>query len=136
VDNVSKSERSKIMSKIKSRDTKIELAVRKKLHALGYRFTVANKSYPGTPDMVFSKKKAVVFVNGCFWHGHEGCRIFRMPKSNTGYWEGKIGKNQARDRMLEEFYVSKGWKAITVWECEIEGNFFDAISKIVDALSD
>ncbi len=115
--------RSEVMSRIRGRDTKPELMVRSMLHRHGYRFTVngpKNKKLPGRPDIVLPKHKAVIFVHGCFWHGHEGCGDFRMPKSRTEFWENKISNNKARDRRnLGTLHLS-GWKVITIWACEMK----------------
>lgn len=97
VDNVDSATRSRIMSKIKSRDTQPELIVRRLLHAAGFRFRIHRKDLPGKPDIVLSKYKAVIFIHGCFWHGHTGCKLFRIPTTHTEFWENKICKNQLND---------------------------------------
>ena len=113
-------QRSRCMAAIKGKDTKPELIVRKYLFSRGLRFRVQVKKLPGTPDIVRPKYKTVVFVNGCFWHGHEGCKYFRLPKSNVGFWKEKIERNVARDARNEAELKDFGWRVIRVWECEIK----------------
>jgi DNA mismatch endonuclease (patch repair protein) len=122
-DIVSEAQRSYIMSRIRSSNTKPELLVRKILHGLGYRFTVngpKNKKLPGSPDVVLPKYNTVVFVHGCFWHGHESCRTSHIPKSRTEFWEKKIGRNKARDAKNEAEVGELGWNVVVVWECELK----------------
>ena len=134
-DTVSKERRSEIMSHIKSKNTSIELLVRKKLHALGYRFRVNYKLLPGKPDIVFTRKKIVIYIHGCFWHGHEiKCRYTHVSQSRKEYWEQKISKTKQRDKDNVAFLIKNGWKVITVWECGIKKNFDETISIIVNAL--
>lgn len=115
--------RSDVMSRIRGRDTKPELALRSMLHRLGYRFTVngpKNKSLPGKPDLVLPKYRTVIFVHGCFWHGHENCPDFRMPKSRRAWWKQKIEGNQARDLRTENALRNQGWHVVTIWECALK----------------
>jgi DNA mismatch endonuclease (patch repair protein) len=115
--------RSEIMSRIRGRDTKPELALRSLLHRLGYRFTVngpLNRSLPGKPDLVLPKYQTVIFVHGCFWHGHENCPAFRLPKSRVAWWKAKIAGNQARDRRNENAIRNLGWHVVTIWECALK----------------
>jgi DNA mismatch endonuclease (patch repair protein) len=117
--------RSQVMSRIRSQDTKPELAVRSMLHRLGYRFTVngpKNRSLPGRPDIVLPKYRTVIFVHGCFWHGHEHCPKFRMPKSRRAFWKKKIEGNKARDLQKEKLLCNQGWCVVTIWECAIKVN--------------
>jgi DNA mismatch endonuclease (patch repair protein) len=110
------------MSLIRGRDTKPELALRSMLHRLGYRFTVngpKNRSLPGRPDIVLPKYKTVVFVHGCFWHGHQGCPGFKMSRTRTEWWTTKIEGNRSRDRRNENAISAMGWRAIVVWECAL-----------------
>jgi DNA mismatch endonuclease (patch repair protein) len=118
VDRVDAAVRSKVMAAIRSRDTKPELKVRRLLFSLGYRYRLHDKKLPGTPDLVFPSRKRVIFVHGCFWHGHEGCPKFRMPSSRTDYWNAKIAKNIERDRKDIAKLHNMGWKSFVVWECE------------------
>ena len=113
-------QRSKIMAAVKGKDTKPEMIVRKYLFSKGLRYRLHDKKLPGSPDIVLQKYKTVIFVNGCFWHGHEGCKNYRLPKSNEFYWEQKIRRNKARDIANEYVLQTEGWRVIRVWECEIK----------------
>lgn len=119
-DIVSRSKRTEIMSSVKQRHTKPEIAVRKILHRYGFRFRLHNKKLPGTPDIVLPKHKAVIFVHGCFWHQHEGCRKSRRPTSNVEFWNEKLDKNIERDNRKESELKNAGWKVLTIWDCEIK----------------
>ena len=123
-DRMTKEQRSKNMSHIKSKDTSIELKVRKYLFSLGYRYRVNYKELPGKPDIVFTKKKIAIFIHGCYWHGHNcNSRYAHVSKSNTDYWNTKIQRNQERDKRNIEQLGKDGWKVIVLWECEIKENF-------------
>ena len=111
--------RSENMRRIRSRDTVPELKVRRLLHNAGFRFRLHRKDLPGRPDITLPGYKVVIFVHGCFWHGH-GCRRGRLPKSNLGYWEPKIRGNQLRDQQNCAALINSGWNPIIIWECEIE----------------
>lgn len=113
-------QRSRCMAAIKGKDTKPEMIVRKYLFSRGLRFRIQVRKLPGTPDIVLPKYKTVIFVNGCFWHGHEGCKYFRLPKSNVEFWEAKIERNVARDVRNEAELNALGWRVIRAWECEIK----------------
>lgn len=130
MDNVSQERRSWIMSRIKGRNTRPELLVRRFLHALGFRYSLHTPKLPGRPDLAFSCLGKVIFVNGCFWHGHQGCTNWRMPESNQSYWQAKIEKNQRRDARNLRALRSARWQALTVWECELS-NPMKLIPKIV-----
>ncbi len=108
------------MSSVKSQDTKPEIIVRKYLFGNGFRFRKNVSAMPGKPDIVLPKYKAVVFVHGCFWHGHKGCRHADLPKSNLEYWKSKIEKNIDRDAKNVDLLVNAGWKVIVLWECYIK----------------
>lgn len=112
-------QRSRCMSAIKGKDTKPEMIVRKYLFSRGLRYRVNNRKLPGSPDIVLKKYKTVVFIDGCFWHGHEGCRYFRMPKSNVYFWKHKIAMNKSRDFANNVDLELAGWRVLRVWECEI-----------------
>jgi DNA mismatch endonuclease, patch repair protein len=112
--------RSRMMSGIRARDTKPELVVRKGLHAAGFRYRLYDRRLPGKPDLVLPRYRAVIFVHGCFWHGH-GCHLFRMPSSNTQFWQDKIAGNLARDRVAVERLRESGWRVAIVWECTLKG---------------
>ena len=122
-DIVSEAQRSYNMSQIKSKNTKPELVVRSMLHHLGYRFTVNgpnNKKLPGRPDIVLPRFNTVIFVHGCFWHGHENCKDFRLPKSRTEWWRNKLEGNVARDLRNQHAVKELGWKVVVIWECELK----------------
>lgn len=118
-DTLSPEERSERMSRIRSRDTKPELALRSALHRLGFRFRVNARQLPGKPDIVLPKYRTVVLVHGCFWHRHDGCKIASTPKSNTAFWEEKFARNVERDRSVAEKLAQMGWNVVVVWECEL-----------------
>jgi DNA mismatch endonuclease (patch repair protein) len=118
-DRVSEETRSYIMSSVSSKDTGPELVVRKLLHGLGYRYRLHKRGIPGSPDVVFQKRKKVVFVNGCFWHGHE-CRYGKLPKSKSDYWEPKIAKNRERDERNIHQLKQLGWDALVIWQCQLK----------------
>jgi DNA mismatch endonuclease (patch repair protein) len=119
-DVVDKSTRSRMMSGIRGKDTRPELAVRKALHALGFRYRLQGRGIPGKPDLVFPKHAALINVNGCFWHGHN-CHIFKMPSTRTDFWREKIHSNIARDKKNLAACRKLGWKTLVVWECAIKG---------------
>tara|TARA_Y100000589_G_scaffold260635_1_gene250600 strand:+ start:5477 stop:5845 length:369 start_codon:yes stop_codon:yes gene_type:complete len=106
------------MAAIKSKNTKPEIAVRKNLHALGYRFRLHRKDLPGKPDIVLPKYKTVIFVNGCFWHQHKGCKYSRLPKTNIDFWKRKLEGNTQRDKLKQSKLKDMGWKVINIWECQ------------------
>jgi DNA mismatch endonuclease (patch repair protein) len=112
--------RSYNMSKIKGKATKPEILVRKYLFSKGFRYRVNDRRYPGNPDIVLPKYKVVIFVNGCFWHVHEGCKYFVWPENNKSFWKTKLSSNVERDRKNYEKLVSAGWKVIIIWECELQ----------------
>jgi len=111
-------DRSRIMRAVKSRHTAPELLVRSLVHKLGYRFRLHRKDLPGSPDLVFVGKKKVIFVNGCFWHGHDCARGARVPKTNRQYWVTKIARNMDRDKRVIKQLTAAGWTALIIWECE------------------
>lgn len=113
-------QRSRCMAAVKSSDTKPEMLVRRYLHNMGLRYSLHNKKLPGSPDIVMRRFKTVIFVHGCFWHGHESCKYYRLPKSNTEFWQDKVNKNRARDERDIEALHKLGWNVIVVWECELK----------------
>lgn len=117
-------QRSRCMSHIHSKNTKPEILVRKELFRRGYRYRINVNNLPGKPDIVLPKYKTVIFVNGCFWHGHEGCKYFVLPKTNTIFWENKIRNNQKRDREAIKILQLTGWNVITIWECCLTASRF------------
>lgn len=125
------------MSQIRGKNTKPELLVRKALHHRGFRYSVNVKRLPGTPDIVLAKYKTVIFVNGCFWHGHLGCKYYTIPKTNTDFWKTKIERNQYRDAVDCAKLESMEWNVITIWECELKKAVFDqTIDRIERILKD
>lgn len=120
MDKHSKETRSYNMSMIKSSGTKPEETVRKYLFSKGLRYCKNVKTLPGKPDIVLPKYKTIVFVNGCFWHGHKGCKYFVMPKTNVEFWTEKITKNTARDEITYKKLQNMGWNVIVIWECELK----------------
>ena len=108
------------MSRIHGKDTKPEELVRKFLFSKGFRYRKNDKRLPGSPDIVLPKYKTVIFVNGCFWHGHQGCKYFVWPKNNADFWKTKIESNMKRDRQKNEQLRAMGWDVITVWECQLK----------------
>ena len=135
VDIWSKAKRSEVMSKIRSKNTKPELLLRKALHALGYRYRIHNKLLPGKPDIVFTKYKTAIFVHGCFWHYHSECPEGRIPDTNSKFWQEKLSKNVERDLKHRQALIDQGWKVIVVWECEVEKQLEEVLSKIKTELT-
>lgn len=120
MDNLSSIQRRKNMSAIHSKNTKPEILVRKFLFSRGFRYRLNHPRLPGHPDIVLKKYRTCIFVNGCFWHGHEGCRYYRLPKTNIEYWTNKIEKNKIRDKKEQRQLADMGWHCITVWECQLK----------------
>jgi DNA mismatch endonuclease, patch repair protein len=119
-DKLSGEQRSENMRRIKSTGMKPEMLVRRLVHSMGYRYRLHRKDLPGKPDLVFGPRKKVIFVHGCFWHGHdaEGCPDRRTPKSNVSYWSPKLARNKSRDAERVIALEKAGWKVLTIWECE------------------
>jgi DNA mismatch endonuclease (patch repair protein) len=121
--------RSYNMSQIRSKNTKPELLVRKLLYSNGFRFRLHRKDLPGKPDITLSKYKAVVFVHGCFWHGHLGCRYFVVPKTRTEWWLGKINRNKELDEINAAKLQGMGWRVIQIYECQLKKHDFSKTAK-------
>jgi len=121
MDTLTLSLRSHCMSRIRGKNTKPEILVRKGLHTRGFRFRLHNRKLPGSPDIVLPKYGVAIMVNGCFWHGHKGCRYATKPKTNIEFWETKIARNRHRDEVTTAHLEALGWTVITVWECELRG---------------
>lgn len=119
-DNLTGEQRKKAMSSVKQRHTKLEIIIRSLLHRQGFRFRIHNKKLSGTPDIVLTKYKTVVFAHGCFWHQHEGCRKSRRPTSNVEFWNAKLDRNIERDKNNIRDLEKSGWTVIVVWECELK----------------
>lgn len=128
VDIVDSATRSRMMSNIKGRNTKPELLIRSFLHAQGFRFRIHRKDLPGKPDIVLPKYKAIIFIHGCFWHGHQNCRLFKLPGSRTEFWEAKISKNQDNDLKTKELLLNSGWRICTIWECAVRRSKKDPVA--------
>ena len=120
-DIITPAERSALMSRIRGVDTNPELFVRRSLHAMGYRYRTHVRELPGRPDLVFSRRHAVIFVHGCFWHRH-GCRKTYVPKTRESFWQRKFAGNVNRDKRNERLLAEAGWRVLVVWECEVEGD--------------
>ncbi|AKU70702.1 endonuclease [Prevotella fusca JCM 17724] len=120
MDTLSKQQRHNNMASIKGKNTKPEMIVRRYLWHSGFRYRVNNPRLPGHPDIVLRKYRTCIFVNGCFWHGHEGCRHYVVPKTNTDFWVRKIMRNKERDKETQQQLARMGWHCITVWECELK----------------
>lgn len=139
VDIVDSNTRSRMMAGIKGRNTKPELIIRSLLHRRGFRFRIHVKDMPGKPDIVLPKYKAVIFIHGCFWHGHQGCHLFKLPATRTEFWQDKILRNQSNDQRAEEILRATGWRVCIVWECSIRGAKKDpeqVVTTITDWLAD
>lgn len=120
-----------MMSGIRGRDTKPELLLRKGLHAMGFRYKLHDKSLPGKPDLVFPRYRAVILVNGCFWHGHD-CHLFKWPKSREDFWREKIKSNIDRDRLVISQLEEQGWRILRVWECAIKGRTRIGLDEVLE----
>ena len=118
MDSLSPEQRSDLMRKVRQRDTAPEMVIRRALHNRGFRYQLHRRDLPGSPDLVFPRTRRVVFVHGCFWHVHPGCRRATTPKSTTDYWLAKLAENQARDVMVRTELEAAGWRVHVVWECE------------------
>jgi len=137
VDSLTPEQRSAQMSRIRGSNTKLEVLVRKGLHARGLRYRLGGAKLPGRPDIVLPKYRTVVFVHGCFWHGHD-CPLYRLPKTRPEFWADKIGKNRIRDLRVTAQLEAMGWRVLTVWECSLRGktaleqaSFLDHLAEIL-----
>lgn len=133
-DTITKEKRSWIMSRVSGRNTKPEILLRSLLHRRGFRFRLHDKKLPGRPDIVLPKHRAVVFVNGCFWHSHKKCKRARTPKSRRDYWVKKLEKNVQRDREQQKQLRNLGWRVVVVWECELKENSEKAAASVSSKL--
>ena len=120
MDKLTKEQRKRCMAAIRGKNTRPEIVVRKFLFSRGFRYRLNHPRLPGHPDIVLRKYHTVIFVNGCFWHGHEGCRYFVLPKSNVTFWQSKIERNKVRDKKVQHKLAAMGWHCITVWECQLK----------------
>ena len=119
-DRISEEQRSYNMRRVKNANTEVELRVRRLVHSMGYRFRLHDRTLPGTPDIVFSKKRKVIFVHGCFWHQHDKCSASRRPTSNQGFWNQKLDRNLERDLANQQRLLDSGWSSLVLWECELD----------------
>ncbi|WP_405232526.1 very short patch repair endonuclease [Lentisalinibacter salinarum] len=133
-DVVDKTTRSRMMSGIRGKNTKPELAIRSGLHQNGFRFRVHDKRLPGKPDIVLPKYNAVILVNGCFWHGHE-CQLFRWPSTRPDFWKAKIEGNRRRDNTQKARLQEMGWRVLTIWECALKGSGAMGLESVLEAIS-
>ncbi len=129
-DTLTKKQRSKAMSKVRSQDTKPEWVLRCGLHRLGFRYRLKNSHLPGRPDLAFRKFHAAVFVHGCYWHRHPECKDASTPKSNVDFWEGKFAENVERDRRAIRELEKLGWRILVVWECELTRHTVETIQRV------
>lgn len=132
-DIVDKQTRSRMMAGIKGKDTKPELVLRRALHARGFRYRLHSKDLPGRPDLVFPKHHAVVFVHGCFWHRHEGCRYTTSPSTRPEFWQAKFDANVIQDAAIRDQFMETGWRVATVWECSLHKT--NQLAATVDVLA-
>jgi DNA mismatch endonuclease, patch repair protein len=135
VDVLSPRQRSFNMSRIRGRDTTPELVIRRALHALGFRFRLQDRKLPGRPDLVLPKYHAVIFVHGCFWHGH-GCHLFKWPATRREFWKDKIARNRARDDAALTRLEAEGWRALTIWECALKGTCRLPVTDVIQACTE
>lgn len=133
-DVFTKEKRSEVMSKIKGKNTKIELVVRSWLHSQGYRYRLHDKRFPGTPDVVLPKYKTAIFIHGCFWHAHKNCKYFKLPMTRTDFWSEKLDHNVVRDQKKTEELQLLGWNVIVVWECELKHNSNERLIKLLSEI--
>lgn len=130
-DIVDKATRSKMMSGIRGKNTKPEILIRKGLHARGFRYRLHSHKLPGKPDIVLSKYKAIIMINGCFWHQHN-CHLFKWPSTRKEFWEAKILSNAKRDKENIKYYQDTGWKTLVIWECALKGKTKLSLESILD----
>lgn len=136
MDRIDAKTRSALMSRIRSKNTKPELSVRKGLFARGLRYRVHDSRLPGKPDLVFPRYRAIIQVHGCFWHGHEQCKLYKPPSSNIGYWGAKIARNKDNDRRSSMLLGEMGWRVRIVWECSIRGQSASMLEALYEELAD
>ena len=130
-DVVNAATRSRMMAGIRGKDTRPEMIIRRGLHARGFRYRLHDRRLPGSPDLVFPGRRAVIFIHGCFWHGH-GCNLFRLPATRTEFWEAKIEGNRARDGSAEAALLADGWRVLSIWECALKGRERLTVDEVLD----
>ena len=131
-DVLSRERRHHVMSQIRGKDTRPEMLIRRGLHRLGLRYRIHQKTMPGTPDLVFTKYRVVVFVHGCFWHGHS-CPLFKWPKTRASFWKTKINRNRERDREALMEIDKDGWRTLVIWECSLKGKNKKPLPEVLQA---
>ena len=135
-DKFSPEQRHKCMSRVRSINTRPEIKLRKALFEKGFRYRVNVKTLPGKPDIVLPKYRTTIFVNGCFWHGHSGCKYYTVPETNVEFWVEKVARNKERDAVNNQRLESLSWGVVTIWECELKSKAFaDTVSRVVDELA-
>jgi len=135
-DILTKEERSVLMSKVRSSDTRPEILLRCGLHRMGFRYTLTNRHLFGNPDLVFPKFRTAIFVHGCFWHYHKGCSKASIPKSNKRFWRRKLAYNVARDKRVQRELADAGWRVIVVWECQLISNTISTVRRVATKIMD
>ncbi len=130
-DTLSPEQRSQRMSMIRGKDSSSELMLRRMIHGMGYRYRLHVRSLPGTPDIVFPRFRAVIFMHGCFWHRHPNCRLARMPKSNLEFWRVKLESNKLRDDSNTDLLRAMGWRVLVIWECQMKEKDLANVSNLV-----
>ena len=134
-DNLTPSQRKTCMSNIHGTNTKPELLLRRGLWGLGFRYRINERYLPGSPDIVFPKYRSVIFVNGCFWHGHKDCKYYTVPKTNTDFWVAKVARNKERDQEVWRKLEAKGWYVIIVWECQLKkGRIDETVERVASEI--
>ncbi len=134
IDTLSPSERSERMSRVRNKDSKAELRVRSIVHGMGYRFRLHGRDLPGRPDLVFRSKRKAIFVHGCFWHRHDGCKLARIPKSKQDFWRPKLEGNKKRDLDVQRELNEMGWNYLVIWECKLreEDELRESVREFLD----
>ena len=130
-DTLTRQERSERMPRIRGKDSVSEMRLRRLIHGMGYRYRLHVRSLPGTPDLVFPARKAVIFMHGCFWHRHQGCRLARMPKSKVALWQEKLEANKLRDEENMGRLNELGWRVLVIWECQMQEKDLNEVSNVV-----
>lgn len=134
-DVVDAATRSRMMAAIRGKDTRPEMILRQGLHSRGFRYRLHDRRLPGSPDLVFPGRRAVIFIHGCFWHGH-GCHLFRLPTTRQEFWRAKIEGNRARDVAAEAALLADGWRVLTIWECALKGRGRMPVAEVLDRAAD
>jgi DNA mismatch endonuclease (patch repair protein) len=130
-DTLTRQERSERMSRIRGKGSASEMRLRRLIHSMGYRYRLHIKNLPGTPDLVFPSRKAVIFMHGCFWHRHQGCQLARIPKSRVAFWTEKLETNKRRDEANTRRLKELGWRVLVIWECQMKAKDLIEVSNVV-----